>query len=180
MSQDRTTRELLNADHLAENRREYWVERGAWVVMLLIVVAAALGGLGPGPMSRRKAESPNGTLRVQYEAMDRYQAPSELHITWIGKAPPAGPVEVSISRPLVDRTQLTQVTPPPGRVETRSGAVVLTYDGAALAGGQPIIYRYQHEHFGPIGFEVTLVGSPGDGRQENGGQRVRVTQFVWP
>ena len=170
MSQDRTTRELLNADHLAENRREYWVERGAWVGMLLIVLAAALGALGPGPLSRRQAESPDGTLRVRYESMERYQSPSELHITWIGKSLPAAPVELSISRPLVDRTELIHLTPPPAHVETRGGAVVLTYDATALADARPIVYRFRHEHFGPIAFDVGLVGGP----------TVRARQFVWP
>src|SRR5687767_2773213 len=170
MSQDRTTRELLSVEHLAENRREYWVERCAWAAMLFILLAAALGGLGPGPLSQREAESPDGALRLKYSSMERYQAPSELRVTWIGKSPPTGPVKLAFSRPLVDRTELVHLTPPPASVETREGAVVLTYDAAALAGGRPIVYRFHHEHFGPIAFEVSLVGEQG----------VRARQFVWP
>lgn len=170
MSGDRSTRALLDPEHQAANRREYWVERGAWMGMVLIVLAAALGGLGPGVLSQREATTADGALRVQYAAMERYQAPSELQITWLGKSPPSEPVELAISRPLVDRTQLKHLTPPPDRIQTRLGAVVLTYDPAALADGRPIVYRYQHEQFGPIAFDVSLVG----------GQGVRVAQFVWP
>jgi hypothetical protein len=170
MANDRTTRELLDAEHLAENRREYWIERGAWAGMILILLAAVLGGLGPGPLSQREARTADGTLSVKYAAMERYQSPSQLHIRWIGERPPTDRVEIALSRPLADRTELKHLTPPPARVETREDAVVLVYDAAAVADGRPIVYRYQHEHFGSLAFDVSLVG----------GRGLRVAQFVWP
>jgi hypothetical protein len=80
------------------------------------------------------------------------------------------PVQLTLSRTLADRTELAHLTPPPERIESEAGTVVLTFHPAALADQRPITYRYEHEHYGLIAFDVGLAG----------GQSVQVQQFVLP
>jgi hypothetical protein len=170
MPGNRSIHELLSDRHLAGLRTEYRVERVAWIGMGLVLVAAVLGGLGPGLLGQRRLVTPDGSLSVEYSAMERCARRSRLVIRVSPDVSSTRPVQLALSRPLVDRTELSQVTPPPDRIQTRPGNVVLIYDPAALSAGGPIIYRCEHEHYGPITFDVGLIE----------GQSVRIQQFVWP
>jgi hypothetical protein len=166
---NRSTHDLLTPQHQAELRREYWLERAAWIGMGLILLSASLGAFGPGLLSMRRAATPDGSLSVEYSAIERYHAPGVLVLRATSERPDRS-VQIALSRTLADRTKLVQVTPAPDRVETHEGAIVLTFRSSALADNSPMRYRYEHEHFGPLAFEVGLVG----------GQSVRVQQFVLP
>jgi len=170
MDSDASVRDLTTPSHQSTVRGEYRAERAAWIVMSLILLAALLGGMGHGILSDRRAEAAGGSLRVEYSALERYQATCELRISV--KPPPDAdePVRLSISRTLVDRIQLKHVSPPPAQVETVDNAVVLTLPAAAVREGRPIICRFEHERYGPLAFDVGLAG----------GQSVRIRQFVLP
>jgi hypothetical protein len=170
MAGDSSVHDLLTPRHAAMLRLEYWVERTAWIGMGTVLLTALLGALGPGLLSYRRLATADGSLSVEYSAVERYNAPSVLEIRVNGETMSDQTVQLKLSRELMDRTELAHLTPPPARIESQAGVVVLTFPAAALAGGKPIVYRFRHEHFGPIGFDVGLVG----------GQSVRVQQFVWP
>jgi hypothetical protein len=170
MGSDASVRDLTTPEHQATMRGEYRAERAAWIAMALILLAALLGGLGHGILSDRRIQASDGSLSVEYSALERYQATCELRISV--KPPPDAdePVRLSISRTLVDRIQLKHVSPPPAQVQTVDSAVVLTLPAAAVRDGGPIVCRFEHERYGPVAFDIGLVG----------GQSVRVRQFVLP
>lgn len=170
MANDPSVHDLLTPEHQKALRSEYWTERAAWAVMGLIVSAALLGAFGPGLLSNRSRTTPDGSLGIEYSAIVRYQAPSTLVIRTLREPSSAGPVRLVLSRTLADRSELKQLTPPPLRVEAGGQTTVVSFEPAALAPRQPITYRFEHEDYGPIEFDVGLAG----------GQSVRVWQLVLP
>src|SRR5687768_15141530 len=105
MGRDPSVHDLLTPQHQTAVRREYWVERVAWTGMVLILLAALLGAFGPGLLSDRRVVSADGSLSVEYSAIERYQAESVLVIR-VERDPAAGrPVLVTLSRTLADRTE---------------------------------------------------------------------------
>ena len=58
-------------------RRGWRIQRIGWVVLGGIVVLAAAGGLGDGPLSARTIETPDGT--VHYQRIERVERPTEMH-----------------------------------------------------------------------------------------------------
>ena len=167
--------ELDDPGHLAHQRHEWIVERIGWALMALAVVAALLGYLGQGPLTSRSTASPDGSLAVEYYAVERYQAPAELRFQV--RAPQSdsntpGPetVELLIGRSFTDETTPDEIAPKPLSIEARGKHLVHTFRVADLAGHERIVYRYQHEEYGRFEHEFGLEGH----------RPLRIVQWVLP
>lgn len=116
----------LELDQNPEFERRTWaVERLAWVVMAMIGLAALLGLLGPGPLSKTIAGEESGPLWLEYSRFGRFKAPLMLRIHLGPKAGQHGPVRLWLSREYMEGVQVESVTPPPVHVE--AGPEQLTY-----------------------------------------------------
>src|SRR5919106_6001727 len=72
--------ESLQIDQdLAYQQREWLVERVGWIVMLLLIVAAAAGIFGNGVLSRASV-SDGKQLRIEYERFAHYLTPTSLKV----------------------------------------------------------------------------------------------------
>ena len=74
------TRELDTPRQQTIQRREWIAERIGWVLMAVVLFAASLGWLGPGLFSSRVVRSSDGLMEVEYDAIERYDAPCKLTI----------------------------------------------------------------------------------------------------
>lgn len=63
---------------LAFERRQWHVQRVAWVLMLLFLAAACTGVFGLGPWSSGQVASGDGTLVVDYERFVRRQMDQDI------------------------------------------------------------------------------------------------------
>jgi len=121
--------------HISENetfqRREWLVQRVAWAVFVAILVAAALGLLGGGPLSHATAAGDG--FSIEYERFARRHRPIELTLR-IGRAP-ADSVGVEIAGPMLADSDIERIRPAP----TRETAVVrrARFEFAASA-GEPV------------------------------------------
>lgn len=59
-------------------RRDWTFERAGWFAMLVVVVAALLGLLGDGPLSRAHRIAGDHSLRVEYGRFERHGARTQL------------------------------------------------------------------------------------------------------
>jgi hypothetical protein len=152
-----TASDIDKPESLAQQRREWLMERAGWVVIGLTLAAAMLGGLGPGILGRREVTSADGSLRIKYFAIERYEAPCELEIELLRPDEQVG-AELVISRLLAERTTLEQIVPPPTSIVTQGDKLVLSFPVDAVAGSEKLIYRYKHDHYGLMRYEVGLRG----------------------
>ena len=92
-------------------RREWTVQRIAWLVEAAVIVAALLGLLGNGPLSKASISDPTGSLFVEYSRFGHWESPLRIEIT---VQPRAGHLtRLSINRPYLDQMRVESITPQP-------------------------------------------------------------------
>lgn len=148
-------------------RREFRVQRVAWALMGLAIVAALAGLFGPGPLSRAQAGETGGRLRAEFQRFARYQGPLELRI--FCRPENAHEFRVSLDRSFFEHAEIREISPQPH--ETVSGSNYCTLAFTSEGGG---------EHLVTIRFESRKVGKRSYGLRLDGGHEIEVQQFFWP
>ena len=139
-------------------RREWAVQRLGWAVVALILVAALLGLLGPGPLSRGTAEE--GPLRVGYQRFERKHAPTKLRIAAAPGAAPQGQLRLWLDRRYLAGVEVQQIEPEPDRVEVAGDRVVFTFEVAEPDRPSEVVVPLEHDAWGVKTARVGLVDGP--------------------
>ena len=149
-------------------RREWTVQRVAWVVIGLILVAGLLGLFGSGPLSDAATEA--GPLRLDYGRFERKHRPTELRVQVAGDATQQGRFELWLSQPYLDGVDIRSINPEPE--QTRAGADRTVYVFQVGDPGRPANVGFDVEpaQIGRLRGRVGLVGGP----------EVEFGQFVYP
>jgi hypothetical protein len=150
--------DLEIAQDLAFERREWIVERAAWAAMAVLVAAALVGLLGPGPLARRTAETGDGTLRVAYDRFARAEAPTDLEV----HVRPAGGGEelrVWVGRAYLDAVTVERVLPEPVRTETAPDRVTFAFRLRDPRAPAIVRFHVQPERFGRPEARVGVEGA---------------------
>ena len=159
-------RDLELDDRGRFGEREATAERVGWLVMVLVLVAAALGLFGNGPISHRRSSSDDLTVRYQRFARSQGNTSVEVEARAAGSA---GTVDVWMAEDFLDAYDVETVQPPPRSTSTRAGGVVFSF---ATEGGAAVkvTFTLQPEDVGRQHGAVAV----GDGRPAT------FTQFVYP
>jgi len=151
-------------------QREWLVQRIAWIVMALIILAALGGLFGYGPASWASDVDSTGKLRIEYERFGRVDAAVELKV-WVDPSLFSDDrVEVWIDRGFIDAQQIDSITPEPSRAEP--GAERCVFSFPAPRGGDRAYIVF---HLAPqiSGRYSGRLGTPG-------GPDLPIAQFVYP
>ena len=147
----------LNEDRPFQEK--FWsFERGAWVVMALIMVAALAGLTGQGgPLAGASVAGPDG--RIEYPRIARWEADDSLTVT----LPPgaAGEATIDIGPAFSDIFGISDVRPTPAESSATGDGQRMTFDLGDGAGPRRIVLhvRPTKPSFGkPI--EMRLNGGP--------------------
>jgi hypothetical protein len=98
-------------------QRVSWrIQRVAWVVVVLLLLAAAAGLLGSGPLSTAVTAVPD-RFDVTYQRFSRYQTPETLTLNFWPAVTASGEAAVWFDREYLERTRVGPITPRPTRVE---------------------------------------------------------------
>jgi len=151
-------------------RREWWAERISWLAIAAILLTALIGLLGPGPLTSRERESSDGRLKVEYYAVPRYSAPAELRIAFETRGSAAEFVELAISQSILDEIKLESITPAPVESKLGQQRVIHRFRTADIGDSGHVVYRFEHESFGPLSGEITLLPD----------SEIQLSQFVVP
>ncbi len=145
-------------------------ERVFFVVMALTILAALLGALGSGPLSRATGGPPAGPLRVDYAWVLPSHAPERLRIHLTAGAVPDGLVRLWIDRAWLEGVHVEQVMPVPERAEAEREGVVYVVRIASPDRPATLVLHYQAETFGRRTGRLGLEGA----------RPVTFTQWVLP
>jgi hypothetical protein len=150
--------------------RSWMVQRVGWIVMPLIVLAALLGLLGPGPLSSATVGSEAGSLWLEYDRFGHYQGPMTLRFhLGVGSAP-EGMARLRLNQDYVEKIQIEQVTPEPERVEMASDGLIYTFQVAKPNQDMIITFHLRPNNFGPLTGQIGLAEA----------QSLRFSQFIYP
>jgi hypothetical protein len=167
VEQNKQKPDLELTEDFTFEQREWKVQRVAWLIMALAVLLGLLGLLGPGPISSRTITSTDGTLRLEYNRFQRYQAPSTLHLQL--QATGQTKARVWIARQFVEKVKLEAVQPPPERVDVLDSGLVYTF---SVPRGQPssAVFHLQTQEIGANPLRLRL----------NEGAVLEVPYWVYP
>jgi hypothetical protein len=151
----------------AHEEREWVVQRVGWVLMGLIVVAALLGLLGPGPLSKRHEGKVGDALYVEYQRFGRYQAPAELKV--FCRPERREQFELTFDRNFIERSEIKEISPEPE--ETSAEGDRYTYRFKRGEGEEHLVtFRIEAGKFGRASSKITLDQS----------KSVNIRLFYWP
>lgn len=113
----------INDDPKFQHRTDR-VQKVAWVLMALFVMASLAGWLGQSRFSTREAA--NDRVKVEYDAFVRRGTETELRIEVV---PRSGDTEVAFSLPrrYLERVSIEKIFPEPARTEPTEDGVRFVY-----------------------------------------------------
>ncbi|HEY9550390.1 MAG TPA: hypothetical protein VIR45_12895 [Kiloniellaceae bacterium] len=139
-------------DHRGYQEKLWTVERAAWIVFILITLAAALGATGAGgPLSRQVAVTEHG--RIDYPRIARWQASDELTVEF---AASSGLRSLRLSPEFARSFQVESVQPMPERVEATPDGQVMHF--AAADGPAQVVMHLRPQSPGLARYRASLNG----------------------
>jgi hypothetical protein len=162
--------DLEIGEDIAHQETMWKVERAGWILMALLLIAALLGLLGPGPLSNATASDPGSLIRVEYERFVRHQAPVELRIHLGSASVHDGRVRLWLNREFITRAQIERIDPEPERTELDSHRFVYVLDTPKMEESSQAIIHFKPAGFGLTRVQLGLVGGP----------EVEFKQWVYP
>jgi hypothetical protein len=156
---------------IAYHRKEWRAQRFAWVVMLLLVIAALLGLLGaPGWLGTATTTAADGSIEIEYDRISRYHAPTELVIAVDPAFVEDSEIRLWIGAGYAESLSIDAIVPEPERAEVRADGVVYTFNVADASGPLQIVVHYEHDSYWRANGELGLAN----------GEPVKMSQVVMP
>ncbi|SFN55131.1 hypothetical protein SAMN05216207_101681 [Pseudonocardia ammonioxydans] len=166
-------RELGDGGHVPRDpvrqRRAGAVQRVAWAVLAVLVLAALAGLFGPGPLSRVSATDPAGLVRLEHERFTRYAGDTDLRVQVRPGPGRDGTAAFWISAAYLSQVRVQQVQPQPVRWTTSGDRALLEF---AVSGPDPVTVVLQLRP-DEVGLLRGAVGVPG-------GEPIGFWQLVYP
>lgn len=142
---------------MRHHRAAWRLERVAWGVMALLLLATLLGAFGGGPLSH--ARSSAGPASLEYERLMRAAAPTVYRLRVEPAMAANGRVPVRIDQALVDLMQLQSIVPQPESVTAGPGYTEFVFrvdPGRQLPA--EIVFRFQPATFGRFRGQLLVAG----------------------
>jgi hypothetical protein len=145
-------------------------QRFGWGVIACLVIAAALGLFGSGPLASRTLASPKETFSLEYERFLRQRSESRLRLHVPPQARSRDEARVWYERSLLERVAVSRIMPPPLRTETDAQGV--TYIFRVVNQAEPVLITFflEPQTFGVLSGRIGI--APDDA--------LDVRQFVYP
>jgi hypothetical protein len=166
---------------LGLQQRMWRVQRVGWGVMALLVLAAAAGLTGSGPLSQTSAATPGGALRLDYDRFLHAEGLTTLQVhlgennlgesNESGTKSGEGQRRIWISRAYLEKVPIERSVPEPERVEV--GADRVTYVFAEAPAGAPAARVTFYGSVTTLGRVEGQIGLPE-------GPSLRFQHFVYP
>ena len=109
-------------------QRRWWrFEKAAWLLLLIVLIADALGLFGRGWLARTERHTADGTLSVRYERIERAGTPSEMTIQFGPSAIHDQQVRLFSGQTIVKQLGAQRIIPQPARSEIGPDGITYTF-----------------------------------------------------
>jgi hypothetical protein len=149
---------------------EWTIQRVAWVVMTLIIVAAAIGLFGNGPLAETSRTVGDESVRAHYHRIVRHHQPRTLRVDVAPEAIQGGEVEVWLDSEYAKTFGLQSIIPEPESTSIERDRVVYTFSAGEGDGPLSITFFYENDGFWRQSARLGIVD----------GATVEFSQFVFP
>lgn len=139
MSELRQVGDLQIGEDYDFQRKEWRFERIGWAVMALVLLAALLGLLGPGPLSNASAGDKGGPLWVDYDRFVQRSAGTRFEIHAAPGTAPDGTLRLWIDRETVGRNEIHSIEPQPEQVTAAGDRLIYDFN-VADPGSETVVH----------------------------------------
>ncbi len=143
MSRKKRSGELELDEDLGFQHAEWRVQRVGWAAMVLIILAAAAGAFGRGPLARASTGGPEAGIRVEYERLLRRQAKARMHLELAPPSVASPEARVTIDSALLAAMDIERVTPQPESEQAAPNGVTYTFRLSPLSAPQRVTIDYE-------------------------------------
>lgn len=152
----------------AFERWEWMAQRIGWLLLAGYAVLALLGFTGSGPLNRKAERSPDDAISVTHPRFGRMSQSMQMEMSIVPDN--EGTVTVWLSRELMERARVEDVSPEPQTVAAGAGGATYTFSVEHGTQSVHCYFRYKVERPGRLAFQM--------GR--NSRQPFTVSQFILP
>lgn len=146
------------------------MQRVGWVLMVLTLLAALLGLLGPGPLSRATAGNSGSPLWLEYDRFGRFEARTTLRVHLKAGTGAERRVSIWLDRDYLEGVQIEQVIPDPLSAKITSDRVIYIFRVAQPDRATVVTFSLKPQHIGPRPGRVGLLARP----------PIHFRQFIFP
>ncbi|HJR41609.1 MAG TPA: hypothetical protein VJ812_05925 [Gemmatimonadaceae bacterium] len=147
MSDIRRVDDLDIDQDLEFQRREWKVQRIAWALMLLAILAALAGIFGRGVLARAVAGRTGDPLRVEHDRFVRRHSDETLTLVLSPEAVRAGEARIHVDSALIGALDIRRLTPEPERQEATPDGIVATFRLGESGAPHRILVDYQADAY---------------------------------
>ncbi len=158
------------SEDLGFQRVEWRIGRVAWVLGAVLIVAAAAGLFGNGPLSHRTASTSGRALALDYQRFVRNGGTTSLVVRIAPGQSEEGKVEIWISEQYLGNVQVEQVTPKAESRQFHDQGVAFSFEVSDPQSQVEVRFHLRPDDIGPQHGQVGL----GDR------QPLRFSQFFYP
>jgi hypothetical protein len=163
-----STEPALDLDEDYEAQKRAWlVQRIGWCVLAMVLLAAVLGGFGPGPLGS-VTELDSSGLRLKYDRFVRYEAPATMRLELPASADDEQDFFLDAS--WLHGVHLESIQPEPIRAQAEGKRVRYTMRVQRRGSATPVSLHYEADAPGSLAGNVGI----------KGGTPLRISQFVYP
>jgi hypothetical protein len=155
---------------MAFQKREWRLQRIAWVAWAGLVIAGLVGLVGSGPLSRQEISSSDGRLTVTYNRFVHYHHSTTLEVMMQPENETDDQLRLQISQSLLDRMEIQRIEPEPSSRELASDGTWYIFRCAPGVPSAKVMFHVEYDDMGRGAGELQLAGS----------EPVVVTHFVYP
>jgi hypothetical protein len=160
---------VIDSDPDFEDR--WWhIQKGAWGVMVLLVLAGLTGIFGRGPLSKATVNTPGVPLHVQYERFPRLKTPASLEVNFAKQTLTSSQAHVLLKGDMMNKLRIQQVMPMPASTQPLPDGAIFTFNLPPTANSAKVVFVQQASSAGFTSGEVALLGTP----------PIRLKQFIYP
>jgi len=128
---------------IAFQRKEWRVQRGAWLIAVLVLLLALSGLFGGGPLANASVSDTANVLTVDHQRIDRMHSPSSISL----KVIPAGTqptLELWIDNDYLDGLKIVSIRPEPSSMIPDGDRTIFAFELAGV--DQPVTIGFGIEH----------------------------------
>lgn len=159
----------INQD-VTHQEREWKAERIGWLLLAVVVLVAAAGVFGHGPVSWTSRSTADGSLAVSFERFGRRGGTQQLVVRADASAAVDGVWRLEISTDYIHDVTVDTLSPEPDSVESAPGSVRYTFVQAEPGAPLEAVFSLTPDALWGHHGEISLVG----------GDTVRVDSFFFP
>lgn len=153
----------------SQQRKTWVIERIAWVILLIFILAGFAGFFGRGGVSKRTIGSEEEGMKVEYEKFLRYHTGDQLRIT-VYRPVQDKMLRLWISDDFRKKVLIDHINPSPEKVEFEKNGTIYYFNVGDGSGPKLVNFYIKPEQNGNIHSTI----------KDMDGSSISISQFIFP